>query len=176
MRTRLLLMAVLAFAAPSWKIAYAAPPSQLAPLDFLIGDWDAVRAKADDASGKTTFSRALQDRVIERKNFADYPTANGRPASRHDDLMLIYTTAAAVRADYFDSEGHVIHYAVTSPAANQAVFLSDANPGEPRYRLSYKLGQDGQLEGRFEVAAPGQSDAFKPYLAWKSTKAKTDRS
>lgn len=176
MRTRLFLTATLAFAALTWSTAQAAPPSQLAPLDFLIGDWDAVRAKPDDGSGKTTFSRALQDRVIERKNIADYPAAAGRPASRHDDLMLIYATADAVRADYFDNEGHVIHYAVTSPAANQAVFVSDATPSAPRYRLTYKLGSDGQLEGQFEVAPPGQADAFKPYLAWKSTKAKAEHS
>src|SRR5262249_58817840 len=151
MRTRLFLTALLTFAALSWNTAHAAPPSQLKPLDFLLGDWDAIRAKADDASGKTTFSRALQDRVIERKNFADYPGANGKPASRHDDMMLIYATGDAVRADYFDSEGHVIHYAVTSPATNQAVFVSDATPRGPPYRLTCKLRRDWPLQRQFAV-------------------------
>jgi len=176
MRYPYLLTAIALLAALTWNTALAASPPQLAPLDFLLGDWDAAHAKPEDATGKTTFQRALQDRVIERKNLAEYPAASGKPASRHDDLMLIYATGDAIRADYFDSEGHVIHYAVTSPASNQAVFVSDAAPGAPRYRLTYKLGQDGQLEGQFEIAPPGQADAFKPYLAWKSSKAKAEHS
>lgn len=177
MRTRLVLAAIATVLAMfSSSIALAAPPSQLAPLDFLLGDWNAAAAKPGDASGKTTFARSLQDRIILRTNSVDYPAANGKPASRHDDLMLIYATSDAVRADYYDNEGHVIHYTVTSPAANQAVFVSDAAPSAPRYRLTYKLGSDGQLEGQFEIAPPGQTDAFKPYLAWKSSKSKAEHS
>lgn len=177
MRTRLVLAAIATVLVTlSSNIAVAVPPTQLAPLDFLLGDWDAAGAKPGDASGKTTFARNLQDRIILRTNSADYPAANGKPASRHDDLMLIYATADAMRADYYDNEGHVIHYAVTSPAPNQAVFLSDATPSAPRFRLTYKLGSDGQLEGQFEIAPPGQADSFKPYLAWKSSKSKAEHS
>jgi len=176
MRTRLVLIAVAVLALLPWNIAHAAPPPQLASLDFLLGDWNAAAAKPGDASGKTTFARSLQDRIILRTNSAEYPAANGKPGSRHDDLMLIYATSDAMRADYYDNEGHVIHYAVTSPAPNQAVFLSDATPSVPRFRLTYKLGADGQLEGQFEIAPPGQADAFKPYLDWKSSKTKSERS
>ena len=34
--------------------------------------------------------------------------------------MILYSHAGAVRADYYDSEGHVIRYAVRSPAAGEA--------------------------------------------------------
>jgi hypothetical protein len=51
------------------------------------------------------------------------------------------------------------------------VFLSDLVAKEPRYRLSYALGSDGSLDGTFEIAPPGQPEAFKPYLTWQSHKA-----
>ena len=123
-----------------------------------------------DGTGAATFRRDLQDRVIIRTSFAEYPASGSTPASRHDDVTIVYGTPSGVRADYYDSEGHVIHYAVQMPAAGVAVFLSDLVSGEPRYRLSYRLMPTGLVEGAFEIAGPGRT-AFTPYLTWESKKA-----
>ena len=85
--------------------------------------------------------------------------------------MVIYATeGAGVRADYYDSEGHVIRYSVTSAAPGEATFLSDVVAGAPRFRLNYKLGADNLLKGEFAIAPPGKPEAFAPYLAWESRK------
>ena len=105
-----------------------------------------------------------------RTNYAEYPATGDKPKSRHDDLMVIYEAAPGVSADYYDSEGHVIHYTVTSPAPNEAVFVSDAAAGQPKFRLSYKLDAAGLLKGTFEIASPDAPDTFKPYLSWESRK------
>jgi hypothetical protein len=137
----------------------------LTSLRFLLGDWTAVNT-APGESGGFAFSLGVQDRIMTRTNFANYAARDGRPASRHDDFMIIYTEDGALKADYFDSEQHVIRYVVQPRSDHEVVFASDAKPSEPRYRLSYSARSDGTLVGQFEVAPPGQPEAFKPYLSW----------
>jgi len=156
--------AAIAFAAA----LHAAPPAALAPYEILLGEWQAI----DDPSGATggfTFSYSVQDRVIVRTNYASYPAANGKPASRHDDLMVIFIDGDVVRADYFDSEGHIIRYAAEA-RPDQIVFLSEIKASEPRYRLLYRRASDGLLHGRFDVAPPGKPDTFSTYLSWSARK------
>ncbi len=62
-------------------------------------------------------------------------------------LVLCAVPGGGVRGDYYDSEGHVIRYVVRSPAAGQAVLLSEAPPDAPA--------------------------AFKPYLTWESRRTTT---
>ena len=109
---------------------------------------------------------------MTRTNFASYEARDGKPASRHDDLMVIYSERGALKGDYFDSEQHVIRYHVEPRGDRHIVFVSDATPSEPRYRLTYTAGADGTLAGQFEIAAPGAPDAFKPYLSWTARKVK----
>jgi len=109
--------------------------------------------------------------VILRTNHAEYPATATSPAVVHDDLMIIYTAGEGVHAHFYDTEGHLIHYTVTFPAPNQALFMGDITPGAPRFRLNYKLRADGVVEGEFGSAPPGQPEAFKPYLAWEMRKA-----
>ncbi len=85
--------------------------------------------------------------------------------------MVIYTAPPdGVRADYYDNEGHVIRYVVHSPAAGEAVFLSEGAGGEPRFRLRYLLDAAGVLKGEFAIAPPVAPESFKPYLTWDSRK------
>jgi hypothetical protein len=144
------------------------PP--LKAFAFLLGEWTAVPGAAGE-SGGFAFASDVQGRVMRRTNHADYPAAPGRPASRHDDLMVIAVDNDVVRADYYDSEGHIIRYVVTSPGAGQALFESDARPNEPRYRLRYALGPDGVLAGQFDVAAPDKPTDFKQYLTWTARRS-----
>jgi hypothetical protein len=58
----------------------------------------------------------------------------------------------------------VIHYAVSTPTATTAVFVSEpAKPGPP-FKLSYEL-RGGVMYGKFEMLLPGQAE-WKPYLVW----------
>ena len=148
-------------------------PKQLEPLTFLLGEWEAAGGgQPGQGTGTAAFARSLQDRVIIRTSYAEYPASKTAPASRHDDLMVIYAgEGERIRADYYDNEGHIIHYTVTAAVPGEASFVSDAISGAPRFRLSYKLGADGLLKGEFAIAPPGKPDTFARYLAWESRKA-----
>jgi hypothetical protein len=136
-------------------------------LQFLLGTWDAKGGtQLGSAEGSTSFTRELNGHVIVRRNFAAY-SSGPEAGTRHDDLLVIYeeTPKAGPHAIYFDSEGHVIRYAVTA-SENAAVFQSEAAPG-PKFRLTYTRQSD-TLNGKFETALPG--DEFKTYLSWASVK------
>ena len=131
----------------------------------LLGSWEAGPADAGGAKGGFTLERALDGKVLVRKNHAEYPPEKDRPAAVHDDLMVVYHGAGGTYADYFDSEGHVIHYQVTlTPASKKLVFLSDVQPGAPRYRLSYDYAANDTLALAFDITPPNAPDAFKTYL------------
>lgn len=139
-------------------------------LNFLLGKWQAV-SKPGEPTGSFEFSLQLQSKIIVRTNHADYAATNERPAFRHEDLMVIYQEAdTGLRADYYDSEGHVIRYTGQIPGKNQIVFSSLPTASTPGFRLSYNLDHDGRLNGSFEVAPPNQPDSFMPYLAWSAIK------
>jgi hypothetical protein len=139
------------------------------PLRFLLGDWQAIDTPPGE-TGSFTFALAVQDHVIVRTNEARYAATTIRPASRHDDLLVIYGDNGALKAEYFDSEAHVIRYLVEVRQPNVVVFVSDPGPGEPGYRLTYTAAADGVLTGSFEIAPPGSTRSFKPYLSWKARK------
>jgi hypothetical protein len=81
--------------------------------------------------------------------------------------MVVYRDApeAALRAIYFDSEGHTIRYEVQGPPdGGEVVFVSGPEPSAPRYRLTYtRVGQD-RLKIKFEIAPPGKADQFATYI------------
>jgi hypothetical protein len=145
-------------------------PAPLAPLQFLLGQWEGIGDQAG-ATGGFTFATGVQDRVIVRTNYSNTPASGGTPASRHDDLMVIYVEAGIVKADYFDSESHVIRYAAAAQPG-EVVFVSEARLSEPRYRLTYTRASATTLNGKFEVAPPGQPDSFSPYLSWTARRIK----
>ncbi len=147
----------------------ASLPPALAPLEFLLGDWEGGGGGTPGQSqGGTSFAPGLQDRVLIRTNFAVTAATGTTPASRHDDLMIVYVDErGAVRADYYDNEGHVIHYMVTAPRPGQAVFTSDATAASPQYRITYDAAPAGTVSGAFSIAPPGKPGAFSPYLTWE---------
>jgi len=152
-----------------WLLA-AIPATGLAagpdwgPAQFLIGQWTGEGSGQPGAStGAFSVTPDLQGTVLVRRSFADYPAAGGKPASRHDDLMVVYhgETAGELRAIYFDSEGHAIRYSATASAAG-VVFVSEGKPDEMRYRLTYTPTGKDTLKLLFEIAAPGKD--FSRYL------------
>lgn len=147
--------------------ALAAPGEEVfAPLQFLIGDWvGAGGGGPGEGGGEFSFQFDLQKKIVVRKSYAAYPAQNGRPAFRHDDLTIVYqdSDAKALRAIYFDSENHAIPYSVE--AIHDGVrFVSDRVPSEPRYRLIYRKEGDGVVTLDFEIAPPGQPEAFASYI------------
>ena len=149
----------------------AQTPADLSSLTFLLGDWDAVGLPRGE-SGAFNFSLAVQDRIIVRTNYAKTAARDGRPATRHDDLMVIFVEGGTIKADYFDSDKHVIHYSVQTRGPRDVVFISEPNAAEPRYRLTYSLAADGTLKGSFETAAAESQDDFKPLFSWSARKLK----
>ena len=132
-------------------------------LEFLLGKWTGVAGEKDTqigaGQGAFSFELDLNKKIMVRRNNASYDSG-----IRHDDLMVIYLEGAT-RAIYFDSEGHVIHYNVTVPSNNRAVFESDGTQPGPKYRLTYWL--DGaSLNGKFEIAAP--MSEYQTYMSWTS--------
>lgn len=168
MRNAWLAVAALAAGSLGSSPAAAEAPKGLEPLRFLLGDWQAQGGgKPGEASGGFSFAPSLQDHVIVRTNHAEYPATADKQSSRHDDLMVLYVTGSGeLRADYYDSEGHVIRYAGSTSSASELILVSEVSSDAPRFRLSYRLGADGVLAGRFEIAPPGKPESFGPYLAW----------
>jgi len=147
-----------------------AAETSLEKLRFLLGEWEGAGGGGPgQGSGSYSFALEVQGKIMVRKNHADYPASAGRPAISHDDLMVIFVGegAGALRAEYFDSEGHFIQYGVSvSEDGKTATFVSDSVASQPRYRLSYKSVSDDTVAGKFEVAPPGNPDAFVKYLEW----------
>lgn len=146
------------------EIVPTSEPSALgeewAPFSFLVGEWEGGGEGAPGASeGQFSFRADLQGRVLIRRN------ETATPAGLHEDLLVVYPVSEGVfRAIYFDSEGHVINYGVsTTSSPPGAVFLSDGSTGAPQFRLSYRLNADGTLSIGFEMAPPGSSE-FSMYL------------
>ncbi len=121
-------------------------------------------------AGRYTFNRELDGHILARHATND-PGCQA-PTSfdcSHSDLLYVFQEGpgSALKADYFDNEGHVIHYEVSTPTPTSVVFLSAPGPG-PQFRLSYELS--GQtMTGKFQMHMPGQGD-WRTYLAWSGNR------
>jgi len=158
-------------AAPSAAKPSSAPTDPLTPLSFLEGNWEAKgQGGGASANGSYSFQRELGGHVLARHS----RTADCKgPASfdcEHGDLLYVYTDGPGqpLKAIYFDSEGHVIHYAVSTPNATTVVFLSDAAQPGPQFQLVY-MRQDAIMAGKFQMKMPGQPD-WKSYLEWSGAR------
>jgi hypothetical protein len=143
----------LLFLLPSSTQAQPPAPAKpdWAPLAFLQGDW---LGEGKGSSAELSLKPELGGRILVRHHVANVG------AERHEDLMVISPQGSAFHADYWDSEGHTIHYRVAT-TEGQAVFTSEEGPG-PRFRLTYRKNPDATLRIVFEIAPPGGD--FKTYL------------
>jgi hypothetical protein len=155
------------FVASSSPAIRAETSGPLAALQFLLGEWEGAGDQAG-ATGGFTFALRVQGRVIVRTNYSNTPANGATPASRHDDLMVIFAEDGLLKADYFDSEGHVIRYVVQG-RPGEVVFVSEKKPAEPQYRLTYIRRTETTVDGKFEIAPRGK-EGFTPYLTWKARK------
>jgi hypothetical protein len=139
---------------------------------FLEGTWFTSTTTEGSSHGHVTgtytFRRELANHVLVRHTI-DIESCKG-PASfdcDHGDLLYIYqdTPGQPLRAIYFDNEGHVIHYDVSTPDSTTAIFLSDRSQPGPQYRLIYEL-KGATMSGKFQMHMPGQQSDWKSYLEW----------
>jgi len=140
----------------------------------LAGEWRGEGSGSPGSgAGTSSFQFDLQKQVLVRRSHSEYPAAGGRPATVHDDLMVIYPgTGEGSRAIYFDNEGHVIEYTATwSAAGDTLTFLSKPTSGAPQFRLIYKKVDAQTLTVAFEMAPPGQNE-FKPYVSGRLKRTK----
>jgi hypothetical protein len=142
------------------------------PFHFLIGEW-VGEGKEGQGTGHFSLTPELGGKILVRRNHAELPAGNGRPAGVHDDLMVIYKSqdGKSFKAIYFDSEDHVINYEVTfSPDKETLTFISATVPRAPRFRLTYQREADDRIGIKFEIAPPGKAEEFKIYLEGKARK------
>jgi hypothetical protein len=142
------------------------PPINWDAFKFLMGEWLGEGTGAPgEATGGFTFSLDLQNTVLVRKNYANYPATKDRPAFAHNDLMVVYQEGGKTRAIYFDNEQHVINYSVTlSSDSNSVVFVSDVIPSAPRFRLTNTKAGTDKITITFEMAPPGKPESFTRYI------------
>jgi hypothetical protein len=134
----------------------------------LVGEWAGEgTGNPGNGAGTSSFQFDLQKQVLVRRSHSEYPAAGSRPATVHDDMMVIYPgSGEESRAIYFDNEGHVIEYTATwTSGAETLTFLSKPTAGAPQFRLIYKKVDAQTLTVAFEMAPPGQAGAFKPYVS-----------
>ena len=105
------------------------------PLGFLIGTWEAkTQGGSSGAAGSGTYSFQLElrDRVLARHSTNSGCKGPADFDCEHGDLLYVYPDAKPMswKAIYFDNEGNVIHYDVSTPKPGAAVFLSSSSqPG-----------------------------------------------
>lgn len=132
-------------------------------IQFLMGEWIGEgTGDPGHGTGEYSFVLDLDKKVLIRRNHADYPAVNGHRAFSHNDLMIVYPENESLLADYFDNDGHVIHYKVRFPAVDVVEFLDD------QYRLTYRKLSDRKVGIKFEVKPAGKD--FATYIDATATK------
>lgn len=145
----------------------APPADSWQPLSFLQGTWQAKTGEGSAAkvTGTYTFVKELKGHVLARHSTVAGCAGPDAFDCEHGDLLYIFEERPGqpLKGVYFDNEGHVIHYSVSTPDAGTAIFLSEPGPG-PRFRLVYHL-EHAVMSGKFQMQMPGQDD-WKSYLEW----------
>jgi hypothetical protein len=143
-------------------------------FQHLTGHWVGEgNGQPGQGSGGFSFQEDLGGNILVRKSHTEFPASAGRPATVHDDLMVIYPdyTGVPAKAIYWDNERHTIEYTI-SFTDKAVVFTSAASQQMPRFRLSYETIDANTVNVKFEMANPGSPDDFKMYLEGKSKKLK----
>lgn len=169
-------LALLVFALP--LVAQVSPTPSLAPLrslTFLEGTWEAksqTGSAGATTSGTYTFKRELGDHILARSSNSSACKGPETFDCKHQDLLYVFDDGPgeALKAIYFDNEGHVIHYNVSTPTPTSAIFLSEASRPGPQFRLVYDL-KNGTMAGKFQMRLPGQAE-WKSYIEWSGPRVK----
>jgi hypothetical protein len=154
--------------------ALSAPTDPWKALAFLEGTWDAHThggSAGAQGSGTYTFKPELKHHVLVRSSSVSAACSGPKSFDcEHSDVLYVYQEAQdqPLKAIYFDNEGHVIHYAVSTPDSTTAMFISEPSLSGPQFRLAYEL-KDAVMSGKFQMRMPGQPE-WKSYLEWTGAK------
>ena len=163
-RTTLLLLFLTLAVAP----ALAQQDTTWQPWHWLLGEWV---GEGSPGEGRFSLTPDLGGRVLVRKNHAEYPASDNRPRVVHDDLLIVYrdSSQGPPRAIYFDNEGHVITYGVTT--SEGAIVFTSAKAGDaPIFRLTYSRLEGDMIDVIFEMSKDGER--FMTYLQGKCRRRK----
>jgi hypothetical protein len=152
-----------------------AQDNSVSAWNFFLGEWQGKGAgePGNSSAGGFTFSSELYGKILVRRNFAEYAATKDKPAFRHDDLMVTYFDPQSNkwRADYWDSEGHIIHYTVQiADGGRSATFVSDPVRGQPSFRLTYTADDDNEVGIKFEIAPPEKPSQFATYITARAVR------
>jgi hypothetical protein len=144
-------------------------------LRFLEGTWEAKTHAAPagvSALGTYTFRKELGGHILARHSSAAGCKGPADFDCEHGDLLYVFQDAPGqpLHAIYFDNEGHVIHYGVSTPSAGTVMFLSDGSAASPQFRLVYEL-KAGVMSGKFQMRVPGKAE-WTSYLEWSGAAKK----
>lgn len=137
-------------------------------LRFLVGSWEAKTTTANvQGTGIYSFQLDLRDHVLVRHAVNSSCKAPSDYDCEHSDILYIYEDAPGqpLKAIYFDNEGHVIRYSVSTPTATSVVLLSEETKTSPQFRLSYEF-KEGVMTGKFQIKPPTSQAEFRTYLEW----------
>ena len=142
-------------------------------LTFLEGTWGArsqAGTAAAQAGGTYTFNFELKHHVLARHSMSAACKGPEAFDCQHGDLLYVYQEGEGqpLKAIYFDNEGHVIRYTVSTPEPNTAIFLSDAATAAPQFQLVYQL-KKAVMSGKFQMKMPGQTE-WNSYLEWSGSR------
>jgi hypothetical protein len=151
--------------------AFAAKVLDQRSVRACAGTWQAKTGEgsAAKAMGSYTFAKELKGHVLARHSSVAGCQGPEAFDCEHGDLLYVLEKAPGqpLKAIYFDNEGHVIHYTLSTPDAKTVIFLSEPGPG-PRFNLSYHL-ESAVMSGKFQMQMPGRED-WKSYLEWSGGK------
>jgi len=139
-------------------------------FNWLMGEWIGEGSgQPGQGNGSFTFSYDLDKKILVRKANTLFPKTENKPATVHEDLMIIYPDAAGIplKAIYFDNEGHTIEYTVVC-ADKSITFTSNKIPNVPVFRLTYSLLDNQLINTKFEMSRDGEN--FNTYIEGKSKK------
>lgn len=147
--------------------AEQAAGNPLDALKFLEGTWEAKTpggTVGPTSAGTYVFRKELDGHILARHSSSDSCKGPADFDCDHHDLLYVYPEGKSLKAIYFDGEGHVIHYDVSTPTPTTAVFLSSASQPGPLFRLTYER-KESAMSGKFQMQMPGQTD-WRTYLEW----------
>jgi hypothetical protein len=137
---------------------------------WLMGEWKGEGSgQPGDGGGTFSFKNELDGKILVRKSHSEYPASGNRPATVHDDLMIVSLdlNGKPTKAIYFDNEGHTINYNIEYRAAS-IIMTSEKLSNSPIFRLTYSLLANQMVNTKFEMSQDGEK--FVPYVEGKSKK------
>lgn len=167
MQTKLLLILIICFSTLS---GFTQENSVFEKWSWLIGEWQGEGGGQPGQGGGTfSFKTDLEGKIMVRKSHSEYPASGNRPATIHDDLMIVSLDYSGnpTKAIYFDNEGHTINYTIAY-ALNTIVLTSEKIPNVPTFRLTYTLLENQIVNTKFEMSQDGVK--FMTYVEGKSRK------